>query len=99
MPRQDRRGGHFQGLPSCAGLRGCSWPLNQLQAVAGRIDRDSYDHASVSERTRVGGHRAARGLDGGDRRGYGSYRFSSSKSPGACLSSPTTAAMKAAVVV
>src|SRR5262249_583304 len=46
----------------------CSRPLNQLNAVARRINRDADDNAGVSERTRIAGHRASGGLDRGDGR-------------------------------
>src|SRR5690348_18392551 len=49
-----------------AEYKSCLWPLNQFNAVASRIDRDSNEDASVSEWTRVAGHRAAGGFDGGD---------------------------------
>src|SRR4029077_19068701 len=40
--------------------------LNQFHAVTGRINRDAYHDACVSERARFAGHRAAGRLDRGD---------------------------------
>src|SRR4029079_5826615 len=50
---------------STASNASASWPLNQFQAVAGRIDRDAYNDTFVSVKTRIAGHRAAGGLNGG----------------------------------
>src|SRR5689334_20897396 len=43
-------------------------PLNQLQAVACRIDGDANDDAGFAVGAGIAGHRAAGSLDGGDRR-------------------------------
>jgi len=39
------------------------WPLNQLNAVTGRIDREAEDGAAISERAWIAGHRSTGGLD------------------------------------
>src|ERR1700691_1796420 len=44
------------------------WPLNQLNAVTGRIDREAEDGAAISARARIAGHRSTGGLDRGDGR-------------------------------
>src|SRR5579862_499369 len=41
------------------------WPLNQLNAVSSRIDREAKNDARVSKRSRLACHRSTRGLDGG----------------------------------
>src|SRR5580698_5426349 len=45
-----------------------SWPLNQLNAVTHRIDREAEDGTAISERAWIAGHRSTGGLDRRDGR-------------------------------
>src|SRR6516164_3085958 len=53
-----------------AGNIGGLRPLNQLQPIAGRINRDADDNAAVSEWSRLTGHRSSCGFDCRYRRGH-----------------------------